>query len=114
MTKEQLGSFIKNERELQNLTQVNLAKKAGLSRRQVIIEIEQAKIQYPIDVLIKVAGALGFEVNFKRILADRPVTKEPINEPLKKDTASIIDFSKIPSAKHDTTITTGKKNSKKK
>ncbi len=67
MNKEQIGSFILEERKRQNLSQQQLAEKAGFNRRQQITEIEKSQFDYGIEVLIKVLNALGYKPAFEQI-----------------------------------------------
>jgi transcriptional regulator with XRE-family HTH domain len=62
MTKKEIGEFIRLNRQAQKLSQQQLAEKAGITRRQQIIEMESSSTDYGIDVLIKVVTALGFSV----------------------------------------------------
>jgi transcriptional regulator with XRE-family HTH domain len=95
MNKEQIGSFIYNERKKQQLSQKALAEKAGITRYQQIIEIEKAQYDYGIDVLIKVTRALGFGVSLN----------PPLNEVrLVCNNGMNFDFSKVESAKEESSV----------
>jgi len=86
--KVQVGNFIRDNRKLQGLSQQGLAEKAGLTRRQQIIEMENAQYDYGIDVLIKVINALGFK------LATGPLGEDvPADYPF--------DFAKVESAREE-------------
>lgn len=58
MTKEQIGIAVKNKRLSLNLSQLSLAEKAKV-RRQTIIDIENASLNYSIDKLIAVQNVLN-------------------------------------------------------
>lgn len=58
MTKEQIGIAVKNKRLSLNLSQLSLAKKAKV-RRQTIIDIENASLNYSVDKLIAVQNVLN-------------------------------------------------------
>lgn len=76
MNKVELGNFVKEERLRQLLSQKELASKAGLARRQQIIEIENSQYAYSIDVLIKVINALGYDIepkSFRQLTKLTPV-----------------------------------------
>jgi transcriptional regulator with XRE-family HTH domain len=96
MTKEQIGSFVKDERKRQKLSQQALADKAGFPRYQQILEIEKAQFDYGIDVLIKVMNGLGLEIRFLQpgqfvtVPLDTVVTSE--DKPL------LFDFKKTKAA----------------
>lgn len=63
MNKEQIGKFVKDQREAKGWLQRELADEAGV-RRQTIIDIENATIGYSIDKLIDVLNALGVALSF--------------------------------------------------
>ncbi len=86
MTKQQIGELVKHERILRNLTQKELAAKAGLSRYQAILEIENASKNYQIENLLCVLSVLKVQVLPEYIEEDKPIT-------------GIIDFGKVKSAK---------------
>lgn len=76
MTKQDIGNRVRQSRQAQGFTQKELAAKAGLSRYQHIIEIENAQYNYGIDTLLKVLEALDItlcddaeygDFNFKNI-----------------------------------------------
>lgn len=101
MNKEQIGSFILDERKRQGLSQKALAEKAGLTRYQQILEIEKNQFDYGVEVLIKVLNALG------RILAivdptwEARVNAEATDPPIVQNPTTIFDFSKAESAKEE-------------
>lgn len=61
MEKKEIGAAVGRERAAQQLTQQQLADKAGI-RRQAIIEIEQDQYGYRVDRLIEVLDALGLTI----------------------------------------------------
>jgi transcriptional regulator with XRE-family HTH domain len=63
MTKEQIGKFIKEQREAKGWLQRELADKAGV-RRQTVLDIENASLGYSIDKLVSVLNALGVALSF--------------------------------------------------
>lgn len=64
MNKEQIGSFILDQRKQQKLSQKQLAERAGFTRYQQVLEIEKGQFDYGINVLTKVIKALGYELSF--------------------------------------------------
>lgn len=60
MNKEQIGAFIKAERNKLGLSQKQFAKKAGITRYQQILEIEKAQFDYGINNLINLLNTLGY------------------------------------------------------
>lgn len=100
MNKEQIGSFVLNERKAQGLSQKALAEKAGLTRYQQILEIEKNQFDYGIEVLIKVLNALGVTIVLNG--SGQSVQRaEPKPSPT-------FDFSKAEAAKEDDDITESK------
>jgi transcriptional regulator with XRE-family HTH domain len=88
MTKQEIVSFIKEERKKQKLSQKELAYKADIKRYQQILEIEQGIVDVGIATFIKVVRALGYE-----LLITNPYDKIPVDTgPL-----FIVDFSKVES-----------------
>ncbi len=63
MTLLEIGSYVKEQRELNNLTQKELADKIGM-RRQTIIDIEQAQVNYGIVGLLAILEVLGTPLSF--------------------------------------------------
>lgn len=100
MTKEQIGSFVLNERKKQGLSQKALAEKAGFSRYQQILEIEKNQFDYGVDVLIKVLNALGRVLVINDPTWETRVNAE-VNEPDVQTSATIFDFSKAEPAKEE-------------
>lgn len=86
MNKVEIGQFIRLNRQLQKLSQQGLAEKAGLTRRQQIIEMESASTDYGINVLIKVVSALGYRVLITQHLPEKSAEEQPI---------AAFDFSKV-------------------
>lgn len=87
MNKVEIGEFIRLNRRLQKLSQQQLAEKAGLTRRQQIIEMESASTDYGIDVLIKVVVALGYGLLVTQYLPEKKIDEIPSTESF--------DFSKV-------------------
>jgi len=65
MDKQQIGNFVKEQREAQGLTQKALADKAQV-RRQTVLDIENATLGYAVDKLLAVLDALGIAISFLR------------------------------------------------
>lgn len=61
MNKKQIGELIAAERARQQLTQQQVADKAGI-RRQSIIEVEQDQYNYRVDRLMEILDALGLDL----------------------------------------------------
>lgn len=91
MTRKELGEFVKHQRMLQNLTQQELATKAGFSRRQVVVEIENDQCDYGISVILKVLDALGFVL--MPTISPKQIPKLKVS--------TLLDFSKIEVAKEE-------------
>jgi transcriptional regulator with XRE-family HTH domain len=91
MTRKQLGEFVKQQRILQNMTQQELADKAGFSRRQVVVEIENDQCDYGISVILKVLDALGFVL--MPTISPRQIPKLNVS--------TLLDFSKIEVAREE-------------
>jgi transcriptional regulator with XRE-family HTH domain len=107
MTKEQIGSFVLDERKRQGLSQKALAAKVGLTRYQQILEIEKNQFDYGVDVLIKVLNALGVTIALNG--TSQSVQKEqPASAP------TIFDFSKAQPAKEEEQQVVDKKSQPKK
>jgi DNA-binding XRE family transcriptional regulator len=63
-TRKTIGAAIREARESQGLSVRQLADKCGIGKN-LIIRIEQAKYNYNIDTLTKIAEALGFKIGLK-------------------------------------------------
>jgi transcriptional regulator with XRE-family HTH domain len=80
MNKENIGSFIREKRIEQKLSQYDLADKAGVGYRR-ILEMEKDRKNYSIEVLISVINVLGYDLLFDRrdkspcIVDLKPITK---------------------------------------
>jgi y4mF family transcriptional regulator len=61
MEKTALGTFLKEKRKLMNLTQVDLAEKAGVGLR-FVREIEQGKETLRLDKVNQVLKLFGYEM----------------------------------------------------
>lgn len=61
----EVGSFIKNQRKVMNVTQDELANFAGLSRIGVV-KLEKEEGDIKLSTLLKVANLLGFEIVLKK------------------------------------------------
>lgn len=85
MDKNDIGVFLNKTRVEKNMSQQALAELAGFTRRQQILEIEQAKTEYGITALVKTLEALGY------VLSIVPIAT--------KDTKQEFNFSKTKSAK---------------
>jgi transcriptional regulator with XRE-family HTH domain len=97
MTKEQIGSFVLDERKKQKLSQQALADKADFSRYQQILEIEKGSFDYGVDKLISVMNALNVTLVFTGTGQD--VLKYPLTT---DDMVPILfDFSKAQPAKEE-------------
>lgn len=90
MNKEQIGNFVKEQREAQGLTQQALADKAQV-RRQTVLDIENASLGYAIDKLLAVLNALGVGLSF--ITATKETTTAFIFRPTKNS----FNFKGVPS-----------------
>jgi transcriptional regulator with XRE-family HTH domain len=63
MNKTNIGSFIREKRIEQKLSQYDLADKAGVGYRR-ILEMEKDRKNYSVDVLISVINVLGYDLSF--------------------------------------------------
>lgn len=61
----EVGSFIKNQRKVMDVTQDELANFAGLSRVGVV-KLEKEEGDIKLSTLLKVANLLGFEIVLKK------------------------------------------------
>ena len=61
----EVGSFIKNQRKIMDVTQDELANFAGLSRIGVV-KLEKEEGDIKLSTLLKVANLLGFELVLKK------------------------------------------------
>jgi transcriptional regulator with XRE-family HTH domain len=61
----EVGSFIKNQRKVMDVTQDELANFAGLSRVGVV-KLESVEGDIKLSTLLKVANLLGFEIVLKK------------------------------------------------
>ncbi len=61
----EVGSFIKNQRKVMDVTQDELANFAGLSRIGVV-KLEKEEGDIKLSTLLKVANLLGFEIVLKK------------------------------------------------
>ena len=61
MNKQQIGQFVKEQRETAGLSQKALADKAQV-RRQTVLDIENATLGYAIDKLLLVLDALEIKI----------------------------------------------------
>lgn len=61
----EVGSFIKNQRKVMDVTQDELANFAGLSRVGVV-KLEKDEGDIKLSTLLKVANLLGFELVLKK------------------------------------------------
>lgn len=77
MDKNDIGAFLNNIRVEKNLSQQQLAELAGFTRRQQIMEIEQAKTEYGVTVLVKTLEALGYVLSIIPIVTkETAITKQ--------------------------------------
>lgn len=93
MEKSEFGKFIKDERTKQKLSQSALAERAGISRRQAIMEVENDLADYSSSVLIKLIDALGYKL--------QPVKDVPeyvFPHTLEEGYQTSFDFRKVESA----------------
>lgn len=99
MTKQEIGLFVLKERNDQKLSQQQLADKAGLNRRQQIMEIETNAVDYGVEVLVKVLKALGYIL--VPLNPGSPGDLKPVDTELfyKEPTQVLFDFSKVESIK---------------
>lgn len=63
MDKNDIGVFLNKIRVEKDMSQAQLAELAGFTRRQQIMEIEQAKTEYGITTLVKTLEALGYSLS---------------------------------------------------
>lgn len=90
MNKEQIGKFVKEQREAKGWLQRELADKAGV-RRQTVLDIENASLGYSIDKLLDVLNALGVALSFLT------ATKETTDLFVFKPTRNTFNFKGVPS-----------------
>ena len=98
------GDIIKQERKKKNLTQIELAKKVGISRN-ALINYEAVPRIPPINVQLKLADVLGIDIldlkdsipQFNQI---KNIIKDTIEENNKITKTQINFFIKTPSYSH--------------
>lgn len=66
--RERIGARIKELRTLKGMTTIQLAEMTGL-KQQNISRIERGMYSTGIDILRKIADALGYEIDFIKIAA---------------------------------------------
>jgi transcriptional regulator with XRE-family HTH domain len=89
MNKTNIGSFIREKRIEQKLSQYDLADRAGVGYRR-ILEMEKDRKNYSIEVLISVINVLGYDLSF----VERSIkVKEP------EYSTSIFNFQNVLPAK---------------
>lgn len=100
MDKVEIGTFLNNIRIEKNLSQQQMADLAGFTRRQQIMEIEQAKTDYGITTFLKALEALGLTLSIQPITLKevQKVGRVKRNDPTPQVT-TLFDFSKVKSAK---------------
>ena len=101
MTREEIGQFILAARKRQKLSQKELAKRAGITRYQQILEIEKAQFEYSFTMLNKVITGLGLEVVINDPTWEKRVNAEVNDPPKKLNGHRVYDFSKVNSLKEE-------------
>jgi transcriptional regulator with XRE-family HTH domain len=96
MNREQIGSYIKGVRVERNLTQQEVAKKAGLLYQR-LLEVEKNKTDFTIDRLLTILNAMDLQI---QIVPKSPVEMFdvlapviPVKEPPKIKEKNGYDFS---------------------
>lgn len=95
MNKKQIGNFIKEQREAQGFSQVQLAARMKV-RRQALIEVEKSQSNYGIDTLLDILNALGMKMAFPPDCLIKDTQGNIIER--RFSTNGVFDFSKIESA----------------
>lgn len=97
MNQEQIGKFIKENREKKNLTQEQLAEKLGLTGKS-ISRWENGKTMPDISMLSPLANILG--VSVQELLNGRKMTKEELLE-LKGTIEDLVEYESKQQIKKD-------------
>lgn len=104
MNREQIGSYIKIVRVERNLTQQDVAKKAGLLYQR-LLEVEKNKTDFTIDRLLTILNAMDLQIQIvpKDSVEMFNVNSHviPIKEPPKIKEKNGFDFSATVAAKDE-------------
>ena len=94
-TATDLGAFIRERRTRLGMDQIELAKKAGTSRKW-LVEVEQGKPGAEIGLILRTLKSLEISIDLE---ADSSVATPPVGKANAPDINSVLDSLKKPSPK---------------
>lgn len=68
MNKREIGLFVRDNRESQNLTQEQLGELSGV-KRHAIMDVEKGLSNFSVETMLKLLQGLGFNIKFTSDLA---------------------------------------------